>query len=87
MTGTGVRSRQDQYGGSFGALALICGQDGAIQEVLHDHMGLSLLKPAPVRLGDIAEEGSADKLRAFLAEAWRQGASLGWEIVLAVGQK
>ncbi|MHC1751044.1 sensor histidine kinase [Humidesulfovibrio sp.] len=86
MTGTGVRSGQAQYGGSFGALALICGQDGEIHEVLHDHMGLSLLNPAPARLGAVAEEGSTDKLRAFLAEAWRQGASLGWEIVLAVGQ-
>jgi len=87
MTKAGGRSRQAQYDGSFGALALICGQNGDIREILHDHVGLSLLNPAPVCLEAIAEEGSADKLRAFLAEAWRQGASLGWEIVLAVGQK
>lgn len=69
-----------------GVLALVCAQDGTIREVLHDKLGLSLIHPAPARLGDIAEEDSAQKVSAFLSEAWRQGASLGWEVLLEIGQ-
>lgn len=67
------------------ALVLICGQDGSIREVLHDHMGLLLIDPAPSRLQAVVEEASADELERLLAEAWGRGASLGREILLAVG--
>lgn len=67
-------------------LALVCDQGGSIREVLYDQLGLSLIRPVPVQLVDVADEGSARKLSAILAEAWRHGASLGWEIALDIGQ-
>lgn len=75
------------YEALAGVLVMICDQDGYIREIIHDHLGLSLIEPVHMRLGAIAEAGSAVKLDAFLAEAWRQGASLGWELVLDIGQK
>lgn len=66
-------------------IVLICGDEGAIDRLLRDDLGLSSEIGVGSRIGDLVGPDGRDKAALFLAEVRDRQAAYDWEIPILVG--
>lgn len=65
-------------------IVLVCAQDGTVQRVLRDDLGLSRGIHVGSALSEMVDAGVREKLGAFMAELHTRNAAYDWEITVPV---
>lgn len=65
-------------------IVLVCAQDGTVQQVLRDDLGLSRGIHVGSALSEMVDAGVREKLGAFIAELHTRNAAYDWEITVPV---
>ncbi len=73
-------SDSGKAGAVVGGLALICGHDGLVLNVIREDSGLLGDSVIGSPFVDLVDESSLDKARRFMAEASSRGAAFDWEL-------